>query len=136
MSIQIITDMNAKTKICAIADNKHVELYSEGGIGDMYNTLATLIASTLTKTAEDFIKDEERYNKLESEFGDKLNPLDAAIIFMRNKLDDLVAKQLTKEKVERDMLDGLPDELKKIISGAVVEKIIDEIKKTEDNEDE
>lgn len=73
---------------------------------------------------------------MESELGDKLNPLDAAIIFMRNKLDDLVAKQLAKEKVERDMLDGLPDELKKIISDAVVDKIMDELRKENEEEDD
>ena len=137
MSIQIITDMNAKTKICAIADKKHTEIYSEGeSLGGVYETLASLIASILTKSAEDYIKDEERCNMIESELGDKMKPLDAAILLMHDKLNDLVGKQLAREKVERDMGYELPDELKKIISREVINRIIDEIKKENEEEDD
>lgn len=137
MSIQIITDMNANTKICAIADKKHTEIYSEGeSVGSVYSTLALLIASVLTKSAEEFIKNEETREIMESEFGDKIIPLDAAIIFMHDKLNDLVAKQLAIEKIERDMGDELPDELKKIVSRGIINKIMDELKKGNEEEDD
>lgn len=112
MAIQIITDFNATAKICAVSDDKHVEVYMEGQAGEIVKNSIRMLAKAVYSAAEGALENEEIRNALET--GEGMTDKDAAVVFLAKHAIDDFQEELAKLKTEEMLKEfegakGVPD---------------------------
>lgn len=134
MGVQIITDFNATSKISAVQDDKHMEIFIEGRAGDNLKAVAKLAAQIVYDTAKQVAEsgDTKVFEHIDAE---GLTDTQKATIVIQNELKDEITKelgaavlkdQMKEQGLPAEIIDGLADAIFKIGHDIVSNKGDDE----------
>lgn len=143
MGIHIITDFNATAKLCAVSDDKHMEVLMEGPAGELVKMGIKMLAQAIYGAADGALSCEEIASQLEYD-GVNVTAKDAAVVFLAKEALGDVQKELCALKV-KEMLGGdeegskLSNSAMNALAGAATRAMFaaaEQMKEQEDEEDE
>ena len=139
MSIQIITNFDAKSKMCYAGDDEHGEVFLEGVSKHNLRGLAKLTAAFIIDLAEQVAKDEELPKNIVIDNDSGLEKEDAIVFAIKDIVLEAISKELAVKQIASKMKrDGMPEELAEVLSSSIAEtgwKVLKDREEKRDSEE-